>query len=152
MGPSDDSHRPADTGASDKVLRVNARVAIPLGEIEWRFGPSGGPGGQHANKANTRAEARFDVAGSPSLDERDRERLLERLGAEVRSVADEERSQVRNRALALERLGARLASALVVEKPRRPTKPSRAAKQRRLDDKRKRAEIKHARRRPGDEA
>jgi ribosome-associated protein len=151
MGPPDDSTPPPDQAAPDKVLRVNSRLAIPLGEIEWRFGPSGGPGGQHANKANTRAEARFDVAGSPSLDDRDRERLLERLGPEVRSVADEERSQVRNRALALDRLAARLAAALVVERPRRATKPTRASKQRRLDDKRKRAEIKQARRRPGDD-
>jgi ribosome-associated protein len=143
MGPTDDV--PLD---DERFLRVDRRVVLPLSEIEWRFGPSGGPGGQHANRANTRAEARFDIAGSPSLDERDRARLVERLGPEVRSVADEERSQVRNRALALDRLRGRLAAALVIERPRRPTKPSRAAKQRRLDEKRRRSEVKEARRRP----
>jgi ribosome-associated protein len=148
MGPTDDDV-PVD---DERFLRVDRRVVLPLSEIEWRFGPSGGPGGQHANRANTRAEARFDIAGSPSLDERDRTRLVERLGPEVRSVADEERSQVRNRALALDRLRSRLASALVVERPRRPTKPSRAAKQRRLDEKRRRAQVKEARRRPPPDA
>jgi ribosome-associated protein len=132
---------------SDK-LRVSPTCVIPLDEVEWRFTPSGGPGGQHANKANTRVEVRFDVAGSPSLTENQRTRLLERLGDTVRVVADDERSQTRNRALALERLQARLASALHVERPRRKTKPSRGAKERRLQDKRQQSERKASRRRP----
>ncbi|MGH9177278.1 MAG: peptide chain release factor-like protein, partial [Acidimicrobiales bacterium] len=86
-------------------LRVSGSLRIPLDELEWRFSGAGGPGGQHANTANTRAEVRFDVAGSPSLGPRQRARLLEKLGPVVRVVAADERSQARNRQLALERLG-----------------------------------------------
>src|SRR5205085_2795901 len=107
---------------------------------------SGGPGGQHVNTANTRAEVRFDIAGSPSLGPRQRARLLERFGPEVRVVASDERSQLRNRELALERLRSRLAEALRVERPRRPTKPTKGAKERRLEDKRHRSETKSRRR------
>ena len=131
-----------------ETLRVSSTCVIPLDEIEWRFTPSGGPGGQHANKANTRVEVRFDIAGSPSLTDNQRTRLLERLGDSVRVVADDERSQTRNRALALERLQARLGSALHVERPRRATKPSKGAKERRLQDKRQQSERKASRRRP----
>ena len=87
------------------MLVVSRTCRIPLSELEWRFSASGGPGGQHANTSNTRAEVRFDVAGSPSLGPRQRARLLERLGPVVRVVADDERSQARNRQLALDRLG-----------------------------------------------
>lgn len=127
------------------VLRVSGSCAIPLSELEWRFGPSGGPGGQHANRAHTRAEVRFDVAASPSLGPRQRERLLGRVGPVVRIAVDEERSQVRNRAIALDRLRARLADALRVERQRRPTRPTRSAEARRLDEKRRRADVKRAR-------
>ena len=82
------------------VLRVTRSCSIPLAELSWRFSRSGGPGGQHANTADTRVEVRFDVAGSPSLGPRQRARLIERLGPEVRVVAADERSQARNRALA----------------------------------------------------
>lgn len=126
-------------------LRVTPTCVVRMDELEWRFSASGGPGGQHVNTANTRAEVRFDVAGSPSLGPRQRARLLERLGPEVRVVASDERSQLRNRELALERLRSRLADALRVETPRRPTKPTKAAKARRLDDKRHRSEIKRRR-------
>ena len=129
-------------------LRVTRTCAIPLSELEWKFTGSGGPGGQHANTANTRAEVRFDVANSPSLGPRQRERLLERLGPVVRVVASDERSQARNRALALERLRSRLAEALRVSRERRPTAPTFGAQQRRLDAKRRRAEIKRMRGRP----
>jgi Protein chain release factor B len=132
------------------VLVVSRSCRIPIDELEWRFTGSGGPGGQHANTANTRVELRFDVAGSPSLGPRQRARLLERLGPSVRVVASNERSQVRNRALALERLRERLADALHVEAPRHATRPSRAAKQRRLDDKRQRSDVKRSRRSPRD--
>jgi ribosome-associated protein len=129
-------------------LRVSSSCRIPLEELDWRFSASGGPGGQHANTANTRVEVRFDVAGSPSLGPRQRERLLGRLGPVVRVVASDERSQARNRQLALERLAARLAEALRVERPRHPTRPSRSARERRLGAKRRRAETKRSRGRP----
>ena len=131
------------------VLRVTPSCSIRLDELEWRFSASGGPGGQHANTSNTRAEVRFDVAGSPSLGPRQRDRLLERLGPEVRVVASDERSQARNRDLALERLRARLADALRVQRPRRPTAPTKAAQHRRVEAKRQRGEIKRGRARPG---
>jgi ribosome-associated protein len=127
------------------VLRVTPTCVVPLEELEWRFSASGGPGGQHVNTSNTRAEVRFDVAGSPSLGPRQRARLLERLGPEVRVVASDERSQLRNRELALERLRSRLAEALHVERPRRATKPTKAAKERRLEAKRQRSQTKRRR-------
>lgn len=131
------------------VLRVTPSCSIRMDELEWRFSASGGPGGQHANTSNTRAEVRFDVAGSPSLGPRQRARLLERLGPDVRVVASDERSQSRNRELALERLRVRLADALRVERPRRPTAPTKAARQRRVEAKRQRGEVKRGRARPG---
>ena len=121
---------------------------IPLDELEWRFTASGGPGGQHANTANTKAEVRFDIAGSPSLGPRQRARLLERLGPSLRVVASDERSQLRNRELALERLRQRLADALRVDRERRPTAPTAGARRKRIESKRKRGEVKRMRRRP----
>ena len=135
---------------AEGVLRVTRSCVIPLTELEWRFTASGGPGGQHANRSNTRAEVRFDVAASPSLLEVHRERMLERIGDVIRVVADDERSQLRNRELALERLRARLAEALRVERTRRPTAPSRGAKLRRLESKKRRSDIKRSRRPPED--
>ena len=132
-------------------LRVTSSLVIPLAELQLRFTPSGGPGGQHANKVSTRVELRFDVAGSPSLGPRQRSRLLERLGPEVRVVADDERSQLRNRALAVDRFRERVAAALRVETPRRPTRPSRGSKERRLGEKRRNAERKRNRRPDFDE-
>ena len=126
-------------------LRVSPTCVIRMDELDWRFSASGGPGGQHVNTANTRAEVRFDVAGSTSLGPRQRARLVEKLGPEVRVVASDERSQLRNRELALERLRARLAEALRAETPRRATKPSKAAKERRLEEKRHRSETKRRR-------
>jgi ribosome-associated protein len=136
--------------AAPDDLVVSRSLTVPAAELQWRFSRSGGPGGQHANTADTRAEVRFDVAGSPSLGPRQRARLLERLGPEVRVVADDERSQARNRALARERLGARLASALRIETPRRPTRPTKASKTRRLESKRRQSERKRLRRPPED--
>jgi ribosome-associated protein len=129
-----------------ELLRVTATVAIPLEELEWRFSASGGPGGQHANTANTRAEVRFDVAGSSSLGEAQRARLLARFGPVIRVVVSDERSQLRNRELALERLAGRLAEGLHVERPRRPTRPTAGSERRRLEDKRRRARLKQQRR------
>jgi ribosome-associated protein len=132
------------------ILRVTRSCAIPLSELEWRFTASGGPGGQHANRSNTRAEVRFDVAASPSLSDVHRERLVQRLGPVVRVVADDERSQLRNRDLALERLRGRLAEALRVERTRRPTAPTRTSQQRRLESKKRRSDVKRLRRPPED--
>ncbi len=131
--------------AAGTVLRVTARLAIPLDELQWRFTTSGGPGGQHANKASTRAEVRFDVASSPSLGPRQRARLMDRLGPEVRVAVGEERSQARNRQVALTRLSARLADGLRIERPRKATAPSKAARARRLKDKRRQSERKRDR-------
>jgi ribosome-associated protein len=146
---------PVGAGAGDDpdgvlrgVLRVTPTCRIPLAELEWRVSRSGGPGGQHANTADTRVEVRFSVADSAALGPRQRARLLERLGPVVRAVAADTRSQTRNRTLALERLAARLAAGLAVTPPRRPTRPSGAARARRLDDKRHQARRKEARRRP----
>jgi ribosome-associated protein len=135
-------------GAVADELRVTSHCRIPLDELEWRFSASGGPGGQHANTANTRAEVRFDVARSPSLGPRQRARLLDRLGPFVRVAASDERSQARNRQLALERLRSRLADALRIERARRPTAPTAAARRRRVETKRRRAEVKRLRARP----
>ena len=129
-------------------LRVTRTCRIPLDELEWRFTASGGPGGQHANTANTKAEVRFDIANSSSLGPRQRARLLERLGPSLRVVASDERSQLRNRELALDRLRSRLAEALRIDRERRPTAPTAAARRRRVDSKRKRGEVKRMRRRP----
>src|SRR6185312_5054205 len=130
------------------VLRVTRSCAIPLDELEWRFTASSGPGGQHANTSNTRAEVRFDVKGSPSLSDRHRSLLRESLGDEVRVVAQDERSQSRNRALALDRLRLKLAEGLHRDPHRTATRPSRAAKRRRVEQKRRRSEIKRHRSRP----
>jgi ribosome-associated protein len=129
-------------------LRVSSSLAIPVAELSWRFSRSGGPGGQHANTADTRVEVRFDVAGSPSLGPRQRARLLERFGPEVRAMAADERSQARNRELALRRLAERLSEGLRVDAPRRATRPTKASVERRLTGKRRQADRKAARRRP----
>ncbi len=129
-------------------LRISPTCVIDLDELEWRFGPSGGPGGQHANKANTRAEIRFDVAGSASLSASQRAQVIERLGSVVTVIVDDTRSQARNRSLAVDRFKAQLAAALVRPKTRRATKPSKASTQRRLDDKKRRSDTKRDRSRP----
>ena len=130
------------------ILRVTRTLAIPVDELEVRAMTSGGPGGQHANRSHTRIEVRFDVVSSPSLGPRQRARLLDRLGPVVRAGSSDERSQARNRERALERLAAKLAGALHVDTPRRPTSPGPAAEARRLDAKRRQGERKAARRRP----
>ncbi len=129
-------------------LQVTPELAIPLGEIELRTSRSSGPGGQHANVTASRVEAVFDVESSAALSEAQRRRLLERLGPRVTAVSQDARGQARNRELALERLAEKIAAGLKVRKRRRPTRPSRAAKERRLEDKRHAAERKRGRRRP----
>jgi ribosome-associated protein len=133
---------------AEGLLRVTRSCTVDPDELEWRFTGSGGPGGQHANTANTRAELRFDVEGSQSLGPRQKARILEKLGPVVRVVASDTRSQSRNRDLAVERFCAKLADALHVERPRTATKPSRAAKARRVDDKKRRGDVKRLRGRP----
>jgi ribosome-associated protein len=126
-------------------LAVNSTLSIPWDELEWRFTGSGGPGGQHANTANTRVELRFDIAASPSLGPQQRDRLLARFGPVLRVVASDERSQARNRDLALARMADRLAGALHVQRSRRATRPSRASVERRIGEKRRQGQRKRDR-------
>jgi ribosome-associated protein len=136
----------------DDPMRVTRDVAIPLREIVVRASRSSGPGGQHANVTASRVEATFDAAASPSLTDAQRARVLARCGPVVRAVAQDERSQARNRELALERLRDRLERALHVPRARRPTAPTRSSRVRREQAKRRQAERKRDRRRPaGDE-
>lgn len=129
-----------------EVLEVSRSLRIPLSEISIRATTSSGPGGQHANRSQTRIDVRFDVAGSSSLGPRQRARLLERLGPVVQAVAGDERSQARNRQLALDRLAAKLADALKVDAPRRATRPTLGSVTRRLDSKRRQSQRKQQRR------
>jgi ribosome-associated protein len=140
---------PADAKepARDRV-RISSTCVIDADEIEWRFQPSGGPGGQHANKTSTRVEARFDIARSPSLTDGQRALLLDSIGPRLVVTVDETRSQARNRSIALDRLRDRLAAGLERAAPRRPTKPSRAVTERRLDDKKRRSDTKRSRSAP----
>jgi ribosome-associated protein len=135
----------------DDPLQLGRDVEIPLAEVDLRTSRSSGPGGQHANVTASRVEAVFDVEASRSLTEEQKRRVTARLGPVVRATAQDTRSQTRNRELALQRLRSRLAGALVVQRPRRPTKPTAAARRRRLDAKRRRSERKQARRRPDPE-
>jgi ribosome-associated protein len=130
----------------DDALVVSPSLTIPAAELVWRFSATGGPGGQHANTANTRASVTFDVASSPSLSDTQRARLLHRLGVEVTVTAGDERSQLRNRTLARERLRERLSDALRVERARRATKPTKASQRRRLDAKARHSSLKSGRR------
>ena len=130
----------------DGDIEVNASLVIPNAELSWRFGPSGGPGGQHANTANTRAELVFEISESATLTPRQRELLENEFGPRVRIVADEARSQARNRQVAADRLRAKLAAALVPKPRRRPTKPSRGANRRRLEAKKRHSRRKAERR------
>jgi ribosome-associated protein len=137
--------------AVEDPLQVTHDVAIPLAEIELRASRSSGPGGQHANVTASRIEAVFDVVASESLTAAQRERLIDRLGPRVTAIAQDTRSQARNRELALERLRGRLAAALAVQRKRRATRPSRGAKERRLTQKHRRSAVKRERRRPSDD-
>ena len=129
-------------------LRINRTVTIPWREIIVRASRSSGPGGQHANVTASRIEAVFEVARSETLTEDQRIRVLSRVGPRVVGVAQDARSQARNRELALERLRARLERALAVARPRTATRPTHSAKRRRVEAKRRRSELKQARQRP----
>jgi len=140
----------APDAPAEGQLRINAGLCIPLREISVRASRSSGPGGQHANVTASRVEASFDVLASSSLSEAQRERLLARAGRRLVAVAQDERSQARNRELALARLRERLAQALAPTKPRQSTKPTAASRERRLAAKRRASERKRERRPPQD--
>ena len=123
-------------------------LALPLSEVELRFSRSSGPGGQHAQRSETRVEAVFDVAASAVLTEAQKRRVVARAGPVLRAVAQDERSQWRNRELALERLADALRAALRVERPRVPSAPTRESRERRLEEKRLRGEKKRLRGKP----
>ncbi len=129
-------------------LRIGRHAEVPLSEVELRTSRSSGPGGQHANVTASRVEAVFDVCSSRALSDEQRERIMSRLGPVVRAVAQDTRSQARNRELALERLRGRLESALTVQRPRRTTRSTSASRRRRAESKRRRGELKRLRRPP----
>ncbi len=129
-------------------IRVTRSVTIPRSEIELRFSRSSGPGGQHAQKSDTRVEAVFDVEASTALSDAQKQRVVERAGPVLRAVAQDERSQWRNRELATERLVESLREALRVPRRRRSTRPTKAAVERRLEQKRRRSQLKRHRRPP----
>jgi len=131
-------------------IRVTRSVSIPRSEIELRFSRSSGPGGQHAQKTETRAEAIFDVERSVGLTDAQKRRVIRKTGPVLRAVAQDERSQWRNRELATERLVEGLREALKVKRKRRPTRPTAAAERRRREQKRRRSETKRLRRPPND--
>lgn len=132
--------------ARDANIEVNSNLSIPADELTWRFTPSGGPGGQHANRSSTRVEVIFEIETSAVLSNRQRELLSNEFGPRIRVVVDESRSQLRNRQLAGERLAEKLRAALVPKRVRRPSKPGRGAKERRLKAKRQQSQRKANRR------
>jgi ribosome-associated protein len=129
-------------------MRVTRSVSLPLDEIELRFSRSSGPGGQHAQRTESRVEAVLDVESSSALTPAQKRRVITKAGPVLRAVAQDERSQWRNRELAIERLVEALRRALAVERPRRPTSPTPASQERRLEDKRRRSVTKRLRRPP----
>jgi ribosome-associated protein len=135
----------------EEILDISQQVSIPRSELSFRFSRSGGPGGQHAQKTSTRVELLFDVANSPSLTDAQRSRVLKRLSGYVDKtgvlhlVSQSERSQLRNREEVVSRFQAMLRQALKRRKRRKPTKPSAAAKERRLQRKRYRSRLKRSR-------
>ena len=139
------------------ALVINQRVRIPLAELRFRASRAGGPGGQHVNTSSTRVELSWDIAHSPSLNDEDRQRLLTRLATRIdsegtlRLVASASRSQYRNRVDVTERLRELVSSALVIRKTRKKTRPTQASRERRLQEKQRRGELKRSRRPPRDE-
>jgi ribosome-associated protein len=136
-------------GVEQGTLPVRRGLVIPLREISWRATTSGGPGGQHANRTLSRVEVEFDVEPSTALGPRQRARLLERIGPVIRASASDSRSQARNRQLALQRLAERIDAGLRVDPDRRPTRPTKASKVRRVEAKRRRSQTKRQRQAPG---
>jgi ribosome-associated protein len=132
-------------GMAAESIRVTRTVELPLSDVDFRTSRSSGPGGQHAQKTETRVEAVFDVERSAALSDVQKRRVVARAGPVLRAVAQDERSQARNRELALERLVGQLREALRVPRKRRPTKPSQASVERRLEEKRRRSRVKRMR-------
>jgi ribosome-associated protein len=132
----------------DDPLEIASGLALPLDEVLLRTSRSSGPGGQHANVTASRVEAVFDVASSSALSDAQKRRVIERVGPRVTAVAQDSRSQARNRELALERLAERLAVALARPRPRRPTRPTAASRRRRAEQKQRQSERKQTRRPP----
>jgi ribosome-associated protein len=141
----------ADQTGGRESIRVTRSVLLPVSEIELRVSRSSGPGGQHAQKSSTRVEALFDVEASTALTETQKRRVVARMGPTLRAVAQDERSQARNRELATERLVEKLRAALAVQRRRVATTPSARARERRLAAKKRRSRIKDLRARPGDD-
>lgn len=135
----------------DGSLYIRARLIIPSDEVQLRVSTSGGPGGQHANRALTRVVVTYDVATSVSLNDADRTLLLESAGDVIRASSSRFRSQSQNRSAALEHLAQKIAAGLVRQAPRRPSRPTRASKVRRVDDKKARSRVKQQRRRPSED-
>jgi ribosome-associated protein len=133
---------------AEDAIRITRSVSLPLSEIVLRYSRSSGPGGQHAQKTETRAEAVFDVEASKALSDVQKRRVIGRVGPVVRAVAQDERSRLRNRDLALDRLAGQLREALRVRRPRVPTTPSAQARERRLEEKKRRGTVKRQRRNP----
>ncbi len=129
-------------------IEVNANLTIPDAELEWRFTPSGGPGGQRANRSNTRVELTWSASASAVPSEGQRRRIVSTIGPTVRVVVDDERSQARNREIAQTRLADKVAEALIVPKNRRATRPTAGSRRRRVADKRRTSEKKRLRRPP----
>ena len=127
---------------------MSSRWVVPEDEVSFRFVASGGPGGQHANRSNTKVDAVFVVDESPTMPEWLRDRVGPKVGGVIRVTVDDERSQFRNRQVALERIRERVDAAARVERPRRETKPTRGSRRRRVESKRRRGEVKQQRRRP----
>jgi ribosome-associated protein len=138
----------SEADGGQQRLRINRELEIPLAEVTLRTSRSSGPGGQHANVTASRVEAVFDAASSPSLSDAQRERVLARAGPRIVAVAQDQRSQARNRELALARLAERLGTALAVPRPRRATRPTAASRASRLEKKRRAGRRKLERRRP----
>jgi ribosome-associated protein len=135
---------------ASESIRVTRTVVVPPGEIRLRTSRSSGPGGQHAQKSETRVEAIFDVEASSALSDTQKRRVIAKAGPVLRAIAQDERSQLRNKELAVERVVEALREALRVPRHRTPTKPSKAARERRLSEKKRRGETKKLRRPPGD--
>ncbi len=132
----------------DHYLFIKPGLRIPVSEIVWNFNPSGGPGGQHANKANTRVEAELTITHLTEIDEHTKSLIIEKIGESLRVVEDSTRSQNRNRKKALQRMEKTLIDAVQIEKKRKPTKPSRSSNERRLQVKKRRSKLKAERKPP----
>src|SRR5256886_12921016 len=133
---------------ASESIRVTRSVTLPVAEVDFRTSRSSGPGGQHAQKSETRVEAVFDVESSQALTETQKRRVVAKAGPVLRTIAQDERSQLRNKELALGRLVEQLRGALYVERKRKPTKPSKAAVERRLESKKRRSQTKKLRQQP----